>query len=344
MTKYINIKNIIITAVFLRLLMAIFLFDTNSENYWEYGETAKNIIGGRGYSLFYIAENDLQHKYDPNTSANPSAYMPPLYTFRLIPFMLINNIELRNILLLISNLILSAAVILMLYKLIRYYFSETAALAGSAIYAVLPEFIYAALGFSPVLEFHFLILYLIYCLNVKSKFQNLHIFISIFLLTAMRSESLAFAFIIIVILLKLKDYRKAGIVFFAAMMFVIPWSLRNYYVFEEFIPTSTNSGINLYRGHNSIGPGYWGDGQAREKIKLLPNEPKFELKMDSIYRQSAFEYIKNEPEQTIINSFKKVFHLWLYYPLDKRSVHPLYLLPWLLLLSFSIYGIIKLMI
>jgi hypothetical protein len=340
-SKYLNLKIIIIFAVTLRLFTVIFLFDFHSENYWEYGAIAENICNGRGYSLFYIENGKVEHKFNKKFDVYPSAYMPPMYVFRLLPFFAVKNVALRNILFLISNIILSVAIILMLYKLTAIYFDEKIAMISAFIYTLLPEFLFATLGFTPVLEFHFFILYLLFHLAKESKLQLLHIFVGVFLLIAMRSELIAYVFILMLFLLKLRNYKKALTVAFAVLLFVIPWSIRNYYVFNEFIPTTTNSGVNLYRGHNPVGPGLWGVSGTDSVLMKYKDTKNFELMLNKTYSDAAINFITNNPQITIINSFKKVFYLWLFNPDDPRSFQPLYIAPWIFLLLTSILGLKK---
>ncbi len=340
-SKYLSLKMIIIIAVILRIFTALYMFDFHTENYWEYGEIAKNIYHGRGYSLLYIENGKIEHKYKSEIAAYPSAYMPPMYVFRILPFIGIENVVLRNVLFLISNLILSAAIIIMLYRLTAIYFDEKTALASAFIYALVPEFLFATLVFAPVLEFHFLILYLIFHLVKVSKLQLLHIFIGVFLLVAMRSEMIALAFILILIFLKGKNKIKALTIAIAVFLFVIPWTVRNYYVFNEFIPATTNSGINLYRGHNPIGTAHWGVPGADKVITQNKNNRNIEIVLNRLNRDAAIDFIRNNPKETIINSFKKLFYLWLYNPNDPRSLHPLYIIPWMILLITSTFGLIK---
>ena len=62
-----------------------------TENYWEYGIIANNILDGKGYS-FNFTDQDLNFLNE----TYPSALMPPGYVFFILPFLLIKNIVFRN--------------------------------------------------------------------------------------------------------------------------------------------------------------------------------------------------------------------------------------------------------
>ena len=93
-----KIYYIIFLGLLLRISAVLFLGDFKSNYYWEYGEIAKNIVNGNGYTLFYIEDAKIKHLYNENVEPAKSAYMPPGYVCFLLPFMLIDNIEFRNIL------------------------------------------------------------------------------------------------------------------------------------------------------------------------------------------------------------------------------------------------------
>ena len=91
MKKYFPKKAIIIIvlALIVRLIFIFSFSDLKKDYYWEYGEIAKNIIHGNGYSLFHFNGNALEHKYTPDADILSSAYMPPGYVAFLLPFMMV---------------------------------------------------------------------------------------------------------------------------------------------------------------------------------------------------------------------------------------------------------------
>ena len=93
-----KLKLIIIIGIAARIIFAAVFIDFEDVNYWEYGEIAKNVIEGKDYSLFYFSGGGLEYLYAPESNPFPSAYMPPGYTYFLLPFVAIEGNVLRNIL------------------------------------------------------------------------------------------------------------------------------------------------------------------------------------------------------------------------------------------------------
>lgn len=76
---------------------------------------------------------------------------------------------------------------------------------------------------------------------------------------------------------------------------IAPWAIRNYIVFDHFIPFSTISGKNLLIGNNPNATGgyYWSDELT--KITDAPDE----FTRDEQAKAAALEYIRSEPGRFI---------------------------------------------
>ena len=116
-----KILYIMALGLFLRLAM-LFAVDLHSENYWEYGEIAKNLLSGRGYSLFYVHQNSIELKFSQDNIPQQTAYMPPIYVLFLLSFLMMKQIILRNILLIATQSFLGTGIILLLYKYFQNIF------------------------------------------------------------------------------------------------------------------------------------------------------------------------------------------------------------------------------
>jgi 4-amino-4-deoxy-L-arabinose transferase-like glycosyltransferase len=340
-----NMKNkiiaIVLLAFIIRVAAVLIYADFKNDYYWEYGEIAKNIKNGNGYSLFYLENSSLEHKYNDEAEPFKSAYMPPGYVYYLLPFIHIESKEFRNAAILFSHILISTATIYLLFLFTRKLFNETAALLASFIAAILPEFIYAVLSFTPTIIYHFLIISLMLVLlrydSGKSK-----IVIPAFLIALIiyfRSEFILFFILFLLLLFILKQYK--NLILAAAIVFVMlaPWSIRNYLTFNEFIPMSSSFGLNLYRGHNPYQPGAWGEKRDYATIALTSGN-RFEAELNKIYYNDAIKFIKENPAGAVKNIFIKQIYLWLYYPLDARTTNYFYIFPSLFLFIFFIIGIL----
>ncbi len=151
---------IISFGLILRVGLIFYFADLRGENYWEYGEIAKNIIHGNGFSLFYFEDSQLEYHFSEKANPSPSAYMPPGYVFFMIPFLLIKNIILRNLLLILIQIIISGFVIYQVFALTKTLFSEKTGLIAAFLTAITPGFIYAVYSFTPTIIFQLLVLLL----------------------------------------------------------------------------------------------------------------------------------------------------------------------------------------
>jgi hypothetical protein len=125
------------------------------------------------------------------------------------------------------------------------------------------------------------------------------------------------------------------------ILIILPWQVRNYVVFDKIIPITTNSGLNLYRGHNPYGISVWADDSLNAQIRSVRNEEDFEVKMNDIYLESAFTSIKENPDKEIVYPFIKLYNLWIINTSDNRTFNIIYLIPWVVFLLFSVYGLFK---
>jgi hypothetical protein len=110
----------------------------------------------------------------------------------------------------------------------------------------------------------------------------------------------------------LKDFFKIFVLSFSFYFLILsPWWIRNYLIFQEFIPLTTSSSFNLYLGNNSnnfLGgnSGDDADPQFISMVNALPNE----LDKSRIYKEVAYAFIKDNPERFINLSTLKFFRFW----------------------------------
>jgi hypothetical protein len=338
-----NLKYILLLAFVARVLFMAIFVDLKSENYWEYGDIAQNLINGKGYSFWYF-ENDAFHsQFKEDANPLPSAHMPPGYVFFLVPFMLIKNVILRNISILLIQIILSLITIVLLFRLTERYFNHRTAFFAALILAILPEFIFASNSIGPTIIYHLgiiLIFLILYSEKLNTKTSQIIGIISagIFFL---RPEILLFIFLISIVFILQKHFKQTLIILTTTFILILPWQIRNYYSIGSFTTITTSSGLNFYRGHNPYRPGVWGDEKIEDYTKKYKNEPNYELKMSNFLSELGLKNIRENPKEEIKNTFVKIFQFWIINPDDKRTGNIFYLVPWLIILTLSIIGLYK---
>lgn len=245
-----------------RAAFCLLFVDLKQDYYWEYGEIGKNLLHGKGYSLWYYTENKWEHLFNRDAQPHPSAYMLPGYVVYLLPFLLIKNVVARNLLLLGSHILLAVVLIPLTYHFTKRYFSARSALWASAFVALLPEFVYATTSYTPTVLYHVAIMLLLLLLYDDQNMQSTKAQIGIALLMLftiyLRPEFLLFAGIILVCLLKQRNIKGALVIGGMIVLLLLPWQMRNYATFHRFVPLGTSFGLNFYRGHNPDAIASWG--------------------------------------------------------------------------------------
>ncbi len=327
-----------------RVIFMLVFVDLHEENYWEYGEIARNLTTGRGYSLFYLLNGKIDIYYNPDAHPYPSAYVPPGYVFFLYPFLLIKNAVLRNVLILLIQHLIAAFTCQFIFRLTRLIFNTEAAWIAALLFALLPEMIYASNSFGPTAFYHFIVVLI--CLQLLVKDPSIPRVLSISGLFAaamyFRGEVALFLAIVVVFFIVTRKFLSAVLLLLTAVLLLLPWQIRNYHVFHHYIPISTSTGINLYRGNNADGIGTWGwEKNVYSNTGYLMQDSLFELRFSGVYKKLAMEFIKENPKKVALNAVKKTGHLWLLQPDDPRSHHIAYWLPWMVVLVSFFYGIFR---
>ncbi len=333
---------VIVLAVLLRIFASIYTNNLYEQNYFEYGSLAENMVNGKGYSLFHFEGDTLTHIYSQHATPYPSAYMPIAYPILISPAFIFTNPILTNSYILFVNLIFDILSIILLFQLTKMIFNKNTAFIAIIIFAILPEFIFSSTITGISSAYHFfilLILYRIKLLQLNQSMRNLFFLsISFGFFLYFRSEPLIFLVFVILYLWKLKKTQHLLILIFIPLLMIIPFQLRNYYVFNKFVPLTTSAGLNLYRGNNSEKIGSWGDEDIFKYRQSLKNEKNFELKLNDYYMQKSINYIINNKTEVFLNSFRKIYQLWIFNTDDERVFNIFYLIPWVILLIIFFYS------
>lgn len=336
-----NFIRILLLGVVLRVLFMIFI-GTTPQNEWEYGAIADNLVNGKGYSFYYFEGQDLSYIFKIDSHPSPSAYMPPGYVFILSGFKLISSGFVYSLLIFIFNLILFVVSLLYLFELTQNLFGSKVAIYSILIYSIIPEFIYTTYSIGTTQIYHlFLIMIFYYSLkNVKSRIFILPFIFGVAVL--FRFELFLLLIFVIPIILYRKQYKKAILMIIIPIFFVSPWVIRNYHTFGEFIPFTTTSGLNLFRGNNDVQIGGWHNLNTLSAIHSFRGDTSnIELFLNDMYIKEGIKIISDDYGSEAINLGKKLIYFWIINPIEKDSLNPVYYVPWMILLSFAILGFIK---
>jgi hypothetical protein len=84
-----------------------------------------------------------------------------------------------------------------------------------------------------------------------------------------------------------------------------------------------------------------GDENTEQAIQQFKYDRLYELKLDSVYKHYALASIRQHPDKELINTFVKLFHLWIFKPEDARAWSFAYLVPWFVILALFVIGLTK---
>jgi len=111
-------------------------------------------------------------------------------------------------------------------------------------------------------------------------------------------------------------WRRAGAVFLAASVtfaaLMSPWWIRNYQLFDAFVPFSTSAAKNLYLGNNRNNPHagvYWrtdAEPDVMARIEAIADERA----RQSAYSKAATDYIAAEPVAFFNRAARKFVRFW----------------------------------
>jgi 4-amino-4-deoxy-L-arabinose transferase-like glycosyltransferase len=292
------------------------------------------------------------------------SYLPPGQSFFLaaIYFIFGYNPQIACII----QALISSLTCIIIYYIGKSILNKKIGIISGLIAALYPTLIvFSGLLFSETLFiflFSLLTLSLLRIYEERSAKNILIAGVSLGLATLVRPAIIGLLpFILIWMLLSSPDIKKNLIKFtviiLIAVVIISPWIIRNYNVHNEFVLVSTNGGVNFWIGNNPEATGTYGSCDWPN----VPNSPFLEttdeIKRDRLGYEKGLDFIKENPYEFFILSFKKFSHFWrfpftfsgLY--LDGLFINPipkwlfivlvpLTIIPYVLLIPSTIFGII----
>ena len=199
-------------------------------------------------------------------------------------------------------------------SLAESWFRPGCGIWAAGIAGLLPEFVYAASSYTPTIIYHLGVLLFLggaYAVLHEARARTAIALGAVTgLLVLLRAEFLLCGLLLTAWLFGLGRHRTAMALLATMLLVYCPWSVRNAVVFGEFVPTSTSSGLNLFRGNNAEGYGTWTNESIEKEISRLPVEPQYEPRVNGIFLRHALEYIRNHPGQEALLLVSKAAFLW----------------------------------
>lgn len=345
-------------AFVVRVILVIGRRDWASPEAWEYGIVAQNLLAGHGFagSAWFVPEG-------------PTAFMAPVYVFMLYGALLIFGGAGYAVLQIVQAAI-GAASVWLLHRLSARFVSVPVASVAALILAFHPTHAYLATVIHPLVLITFTLLATLASLAWfrekpnKVRLCTTGILYGFALLTD--PAILCIGPVIVLALftrLDLPIAHRAGwtaAVLCIAVAVVSPWTMRNYLVFERFIPVKSQLGYILWVGNHEGATGTQTilreDGTVGHINERLPESLVHELsempepEAYSTLGKIAAEYIRAHPVETAVRSLKKagyywVFPYWHVNPVDRDAPYRAHVrrpeeLLWFIVLIPAIVGLV----
>jgi len=303
---------------------------------------ALNLLAGKGIALAYVV-NEM-----------PSALVGPVYTiFLYLHFLLFGKnylpVELTQ-----AFLGSGSAVILALIA--RRIFNDRTALTAGALLALYPTYAYwCALPIQLTVDVFMLeVSILLVMVAVERPKPAWHALAGAWIGLLALSKSFYLSFLVLYLvwwmLWKKPGFKKllsAGIIWTAcAAMVIAPWTARNYHVFHQWVPLTTNGGGNLWYGNNDQATGALYTREGKSMLSVIP-EPlmaklrlaKTEAEKDRLLAEAGREWIRSHPAGFIKLIPLRLRAIWWFDPEMATGFPLLRKMVYLALLALAIPGI-----
>lgn len=340
---------IYLIAVLFRIV-SVYILSWNRGPHFENYQIAQYIIEGKGYWW------DWNGWIPPQ----PTALLPPIYTYFLVIFMKLFNDPFRIIY--IAQSFLNALIIVPAFFLGRHLVDRKTGIIAAGLFAVFPEVAVTSTKLiSEPLFIPWVILSFYLFLTFKSRlitegsykpFFWLGIIMGITALIKTTGALVIIAFFISLVLIKnkkkyvLRAFLMLGIGFFIG---IFPWNLRNLIVMKKPLMLASNFGYNLWRGNHPWGSGteYLEPGKLSES-ELPPeyldyldkNRPKIEVDMDKFFFNEAIKFIKQDPGRYALLTLKRMLYFVTIDPTHHLTRNVFYIGGYIFILFFGIWGAI----
>ena len=308
---------IIFFSIILRILSIEYLGDKQIDNEWK-------II------LFNLENNSLFGYRQVQDQIFPNIFMPPLYPLFLYLIKILNPFDTFYLkVILYIQMITSILAIIYLRKILLNFFTNHISNIGTLIFSLFPLFIYGSAQISSIsLQVFFIVIYFYFLFRIilKIKFKYLIYFsISSGLLMLLRGEFFIIFFLTLLFIYMVnKNFNHIIVLFFASLILISPYLVRNYYIFEK-VTITKSLGFNLWKGNNLYslpeGSEKIYDKNMELKIKEITLDKKYDYNIDEIYKSEAIKNIKAEPTRYLILYLKKLFAFMF---IDFDSTYPNY--------------------
>lgn len=220
---------------------------------------------------------------------------------------------------------------------------EKIGIIAMTMFGFYPDLIESTAMLMTETSYIFLVILLLYLFIKYTKNQNYQtlIFFSVIAgLSFLAKSTIALSSIAFIIyFLKEKKYKEFILISIIVITVVSPWVIRNYIVFDKFIPSRIYGFYTLHNGN------YHG-ASGENDIELLPEALKIKeeqgvFAVEDYSKQQFFNFIKQHPLEYLSLHFKKIS---IYFSWLRPTGHWTYLTNWQRLTTYVFSGIFSVLV
>lgn len=315
---------IMLGAILVRLPIAFIMGDKVTvlpgiHDQVSYDALARSLLAGRGYSF---TEN-----WYPFTLANtPTAhwsFIYPLYLAGVYAITGYHPLAAR----LIQGVVGSALMCLLIYLIGRRVGNEEVGLAAAALAAVYGYFIYYSVALMTETFFIVLVLFVLYLsLELREKptvARWLLLGLALGMAGLLRQTMLLFVPFLLIWLFW--EVRKDNIHWWhftlpigVIVLLIVPWTIRNYLVYDQFLPLNSNAGYALYASNN---PNLATDWRNEAVVVPVPAElaGQNEAELNQTLTRKGMEFIMADPIRYLRLNLDKTLEYFKFWPSSESS-------------------------
>jgi len=310
---------ILVAAVLIRVPIALYMGDQITvlpgiQDQVSYDALARSLLEGRGYSF--------TKNWYPFTPANtPTAHWSFLYPLFLAGTYAVTGYH-PLVARLFQGAVGGALLCFLVYRIGRRVANEETGLVAAALAAVYGYFVYYNVALMTETFFIVLVLLTLY-LSIELK-ENptpigwVGLGLSLGLASLLRQTVLLFVpFLLFWLFLELRSrgirwwYFTIPVVII--ILFISPWTLRNYRVYQKFLLLNSNAGYALFASsHPHLGTDWRND----EVVVPVPEELKGqnEAELDKALTRRGIEFILSDPRRYLLLTLDKTLEYFWFWP------------------------------
>ncbi|HYM20933.1 MAG TPA: glycosyltransferase family 39 protein [Candidatus Kapabacteria bacterium] len=346
--------------------------DTRHPEMYEHGAIAHNLLAGHGYAMHWPYESldSTRRALMAKPIDHEGAFIPPLNPYIIYSaYIFFGESPAAALTLMLFYAGIGALLVPLIYKTSLLIADELGARIAAIIAAFFFPAAYAVVTFSGSVLYHlFAVLVFFYGIRLiqrRNISDGVLLGISCGVLTMLRSEFFILGFILIAVAgfssrTKERVWQKNKLFLSSAAVcvaMIAPWTIRNYILFDRFVPVLSHPWYEIWRGNNTyvaggsflerptyiwINPKQFPD--IVRKMDAVPYDRFFEPTVNDIFKAEAEQFVAASPGSTVILALKKLALLFTVDVTDVSARRPLYVLmviPTIILIVTGILNILK---